>query len=54
MRTESPFSLLERVKRVATDWIKPGHRNGSNTHNVSATISLKEDDWDLAGKWMWT
>ena len=54
MRTESPFSLLERVKHVATDWIKPGHRNGSNTHNVSATISLKEDDWDLAGKWMWT
>ena len=53
MRTESPFALLERVKRVATEWIKPGHRTGSNTHNVSATISLKEDDWDLAGKWMW-
>jgi len=53
MRTESPFALLERVKKVATKWIKPGHRTGSNTHNVSATISLKEDDWDLAGKWMW-
>tara|TARA_R110000851_G_scaffold100671_2_gene216361 strand:+ start:2094 stop:3950 length:1857 start_codon:yes stop_codon:yes gene_type:complete len=53
MRTESPFDLLERVKKVATEWIKPGHRTGSNTHNVSATISLKEDDWDLAGKWMW-
>jgi ribonucleoside-triphosphate reductase (thioredoxin) len=53
MRTESPFALLERVKRVAAEWIKPGHRTGSNTHNVSATISLKEDDWDLAGKWMW-
>jgi ribonucleoside-diphosphate reductase alpha chain len=53
LRTESPFQLLERVKTVATEWIKPGHRNGSNTHNVSATISLKEDEWDLAGKWMW-
>jgi len=53
MRTESPFALLERVKRVATEWIKPGHRNGSNSHNVSATISLKEDEWDLAGEWMW-
>jgi len=53
MRTESPFALLERVKRVAAEWIKPGHRTGSNTHNVSATISLKKDDWDLAGKWMW-
>jgi len=53
LRTESPFQLLERVKRVAQEWVKPGHRSGSNTHNVSATISLKEDDWDLAGKWMW-
>jgi len=54
MRTESPFSTLERVKKVATEWVKPGHRNGSNTHNVSATISLKEDEWELAGQWMWT
>jgi len=53
LRTESPFQLLERVKKVAQEWVVPGHRTGSNTHNVSATISLKEDDWDLAGKWMW-
>ena len=53
MRTESPFQLLERVKTVATEWVKSGHRKGSNTHNVSATISLKEEDWDLAGEWMW-
>tara|TARA_B110000444_G_scaffold248181_1_gene271751 strand:- start:4653 stop:6512 length:1860 start_codon:yes stop_codon:yes gene_type:complete len=53
MRTESPFQLLERVKKIATEWVKSGHRNGSNTHNVSATISLKEDDWELAGEWMW-
>tara|TARA_R110000868_G_scaffold351451_1_gene612728 strand:+ start:138 stop:2006 length:1869 start_codon:yes stop_codon:yes gene_type:complete len=54
LRTESPFDLLERVKKVATEWVKSGHRNGSNTHNVSATISLKEEDWGLAGEWMWT
>ena len=53
MRTESPFDTLERVKRVATEWVKPGHRTGSNSHNVSATISLREDEWDEAGKWMW-
>ena len=53
VRTESPFDLLQRVKLVATDWVKAGHRAGSNSHNVSATISLKEDEWDLAGKWMW-
>ena len=54
LRHESPFQLLERVKKVSQEWIKPGHRNGQNTHNVSATISLKEDEWDLAGEWMWT
>ena len=53
LRTESPFQLLERVKKVATEWVKPGHRNGSNSHNVSATISLKKEDWELAGEWMW-
>ena len=53
LRTESPFDLLERIKKVATEWVKPGHRNGSNTHNVSATISLKDKDWELAGEWMW-
>ena len=53
LRTESPFQLLERVKKVSLDWIKFGHRTGNNTHNVSATISLKSEDWELAGKWMW-
>ena len=53
LRTESPFQLLERVKKIATEWVKSGHRNGSNSHNVSATISLKQEDWDLAGQWMW-
>ena len=53
LRTESPFELLERVKKVANEWVSPGHRKGSNSHNVSATISLKDDDWDLAGEWMW-
>tara|TARA_B100001093_G_scaffold104826_1_gene97085 strand:- start:3519 stop:5072 length:1554 start_codon:yes stop_codon:yes gene_type:complete len=53
LRTESPFQILERVKKVATEWVKVGHRTGNNTHNVSATISLKEEDWDLAGQWMW-
>ena len=53
MRTESPFDLLERVKKIATEWVRSGHRKGSNSHNVSATISLKENEWDAAGEWMW-
>mgnify|MGYP001315223131 CR=1 FL=1 len=53
MRTESPFQLLERVKKVATEWIKTGHRSGNNSHNVSATISLRDHEWEAAGNWMW-
>ena len=53
LRTESAFDLLERVKKVATEWVVPGHRKGSNTHNVSATISLKDNEWEDAGEWMW-
>ena len=53
LRTESPINLLERVKKVSNDWIKTGHRSGANTHNVSATVSLKQDEWEEVGKWMW-
>ena len=53
MRTESPFQLLDRIKKVHLEWVKPGHRSGNNTHNVSATVSLRDDEWDLAGQWMW-
>ncbi len=53
LRTESPLQTLERVKLVASDWVRPGHRSGSNTHNVSCTISLRDHEWDTVGRWMW-
>ena len=53
LRTESPFQLLDRIKRITTEWVRPGHRTGNNTHNVSATVSLREHEWDAAGQWMW-
>ena len=53
LRTESPFQLLERIKRVHLEWIKNGHRSGNNSHNVSATVSLKAEEWEMAGEWMW-
>ena len=47
------MNLLDRVKRVAKEWVKPGHKSGSNSHNVSATISVKQNEWDEVGEWMW-
>jgi ribonucleoside-triphosphate reductase len=52
-RTESAIELLERVKKFSQEWIKPGHRKGDNTHNVSATITIKPDEWEKVGQWMW-
>lgn len=53
LRTESALQLLKRVKRITDEWVKPGFRKGQNTHNVSATISIKEAEWPDVGEWMW-
>jgi len=54
-RTETAIDTLERVKKFSTEWIKPGHIKGDNTHNVSATISIDsqrkigDDKFDMMG-----
>jgi ribonucleoside-diphosphate reductase alpha chain len=53
IRTESALQLLKRVKKVSEEWVRPGHQRGQNTHNVSATISIRPDEWTDVGDWMW-
>ena len=50
---ETALQMLERVQKWNTDWVKQGHINGRNTHNVSATVSVKEDEWEGIVEWMW-
>jgi len=52
-RQESAVNLLKRIKKVSSGWIKPGHQRGQNTHNISATISVKENEWAQVANWMW-
>ena len=52
-RQESALQLLKRVKTVTDEWVRPGHKSGQNTHNVSATISIRPDEWTDVGEWMW-
>ena len=52
-RKESSLQLLRRVKRVSDEWVKTGHQRGQNTHNVSATVSIKDAEWIDVGEWMW-
>lgn len=53
-RTESFKELLERVKKFNLEWVAEGHIDGDNMHNVSCTISVKEDEWWDCAEWMWT
>lgn len=53
LRHESPLELLSRVSRWNQDWVRTGHRDGQNTHNVSVTVSVKEDEWESVAEWMW-
>lgn len=43
-RFESPMNLLERVSKFNTEWVKNGHRDGQNTHNVSVTVNIKKEN----------
>ena len=52
-RHESTLDLLERVKMISKDWVKQGHDKGNNTHNVSCTVSVRDDEWKIIGEWMW-
>ena len=52
-RNDSAIELLERVKSFYSNWVKTGHRTGQNTHNISATVSIKPDEWETVGEWMW-
>jgi ribonucleoside-triphosphate reductase (thioredoxin) len=52
-RHESTLDLLERVKLISRDWVKQGHIKGQNTHNVSCTVSVRDDEWKIIGEWMW-
>jgi ribonucleoside-diphosphate reductase alpha chain len=53
IRTESALKLLTRVDEYNTHWVRKGHRTGPNYHNVSATISIKPEEWKEVGDWIW-
>ena len=53
LRNENVIDMLERVKKFNTQWVKKGHRRGANTNNVSATVSIQENEWEQVGNWMW-
>jgi len=53
LRDESAINLLERIRLITNEWVRPGYVRGQNTHNVSATISIKDNEWEEVFEWMW-
>lgn len=50
---ENAMDLLNRVYMYNEHWVKQGYRSGDNQHNVSATISVKDSEWDEVRESMW-
>ena len=50
---ETALDLLERVSKFNIEWVREGHDGGSNSNNVSATVSIKEGEWEDVREWMW-
>jgi ribonucleoside-triphosphate reductase (thioredoxin) len=53
LRNEDVMQFLQRIKTFNELWVKPGTAAGSNTNNVSATISIQDNDWQRVGDWLW-
>jgi ribonucleoside-triphosphate reductase len=53
LRDEGSLMLLERIKKFNSEWVRNGFRNGCNANNVSATVSIKDGEWQSVGEWMW-
>lgn len=50
---ESALDLLNRTMFYYENWVKPGHTDGKNTHNVSVTISYKKEEIEDLGEALW-
>jgi ribonucleoside-triphosphate reductase len=51
--TETVAEFLDRLRWLHLDWIRPGHRKGTNRHNVSATLSPKEHEHEETINGLW-
>jgi len=52
-RDEFMSTLLNRISTYFNQWVVAGHVDGPNTNNVSATVSVKDEDWDRVKDWLW-
>ena len=51
--TETAETLFNRTMQYNTNWIREGYRSGDNQHNVSVTISVRDEEWEMVRGLMW-
>lgn len=51
---EPAVRFMNRCKKIYESWILPSHRSGANPHNVSATVTYRENEKEYVKKWLWT
>lgn len=52
-RHEDVDNLLQRIKRFNLEWVREGHRKGANENNVSATVNIRDEEWEDVKEWLW-
>lgn len=50
---ETVLDQLERISKYNKHWVHPGSLSGPNTNNVSATVYVKDHEWEELISWMW-
>lgn len=50
---ETATAFLQNVFAMRREWVEPGHSVGWNKHNISCTVSYKEEERDTLKKIMW-
>lgn len=54
MREKEPaVRFMNRCAKVYEAWIEPSHRRGDNCHNVSATVTYRDNEKEYVKKWLW-
>lgn len=51
---ETALTLFKRTMLFYNNWVVPGHRSGDNTHNVSVTISYRNEEIDELFEQLWS
>lgn len=49
----SALQLFDRALKYNKNWVAPGHRYSADKHNVSVTISVKDNEWETLREVMW-